>query len=739
MGTVSKSSALVTLISSLFLLVIACGAEAAPAATLSPAVTPTQAPIPTATPTPFPMPTATIKSTPTPLVKEASEVADRPSTDVPESDLGPATGSSGMPDLIPREALFTLPYNTDVQLSPDGKYISYRAPVCSWSGCFMNVWVAPLDNPSAAEPVTGDTTHGIQYYFWAFTNNHILYMQDTDGDENWRIYSVDLTTRQTTSLTPPEGVKAAIQEVSPKFPVEILVKLNERDPALHDLYRIDIRNGERRLVQRNGGFLGFITDDDYQVRFAIRFTPDGGSEIHSPTNEGEWRPFAKIAMEDSMRTFPVGFDEGGQFYMIDSRERNTAALFTVDLDTGERTMIAEDLRADISDAIVEPTGGYPQAVAFTYERTHWQVLDDSIEPDMVHLSSILDGDFGVISQSLDNRHWIVLYTLGDGPSKYYHYDRGRHEGEFLFKTSQEGLEEPPLAQMHPIVINARDGLELISYLSLPTWTDPDGDGRPGDPVPMVLLVHGGPWARNYWGYDPQHQWLANRGYAVLSVNFRGSDGFGKQFLNAGNKEFAGKMHDDLIDAVNWAIEEGVADPDRIAIMGSSYGGYAALVGLTFTPDVFACGVAFAGPSNLITHLESIPPYWAPAVEIFATRIGDHRTEEGRTFLRERSPLTHVDRIKRPLLIGQGSNDPRVKQSESDRIVQAMQAKDLPVIYLLYPDEGHGFASVNNQLSFNAVAEAFLSSCLGGRFQPIGDSLRDSSVTVLGGGSYLDFP
>lgn len=347
---------------------------------------------------------------------------------------------------------------------------------------------------------------------------------------------------------------------------------------------------------------------------------------------------------------------------------------------------------------------------------------------MDHLSSIFDGDFSVISQSLDNRHWIVLYLLDDGPSGYYHYDRVRREGKFLFPI-EEDLEELPLAPMHPVVIESRDGLELVSYLTLPTWTDPDGDGRPGDPMPMVLLVHGGPWARDEWGPNPQHQWLANRGYAVLSVNFRGSMGFGKEFLNAGNKEWAAKMHDDLIDAVNWAIEEGVADPDRIAIMGSSYGGYATLVGLTFTPDVFACGVAFAGPSNLITQLESIPPHWASAVDMFRTRVGDHRTEEGRAFLRDRSPINHVDRIKRPLLIGQGSSDPRVKQAESDQIVHAMQARDLPVIYLLYPDEGHSFASVNNQRSFHAVAEAFLASCLGGRFQPIRDSFRNSSITV----------
>lgn len=379
MGTVSKSSALAPLIFLLFLLAVACGVEAAPAAIQPPAATPAdvpadpppeiavEVPIPPVTLPQVSLPAATAiladtkKSPHTPGSIDSSEEANSPSTDAREPDLGAATESAGLPDLIPRDALFTLPHSTDLQLSPDGKRISYRAPVCGWSGCFMNVWVGPLDDPAAAEPVTNDATHGIQAYFWAFTNNHILYTQDTDGDENWRIYSVDLTTGQTISLSPLEDVRAGVQAVSPKFPLEILVELNDRDPEFHDLYRIDIRNGEKSLVQRNEGFLGFITDNDYQVRFATRFTSDGGSEILRPTTEGEWRPFAKIGMEDSLTTYPMGFDEDGRFYMIDSRERNTAALFRVDPVTGERTIIAEDHRADISDAIMEPLGGYPLA------------------------------------------------------------------------------------------------------------------------------------------------------------------------------------------------------------------------------------------------------------------------------------------------------------------------------------------------------------------------------------------
>jgi dipeptidyl aminopeptidase/acylaminoacyl peptidase len=284
-----------------------------------------------------------------------------------------------------------------------------------------------------------------------------------------------------------------------------------------------------------------------------------------------------------------------------------------------------------------------------------------------------------------------------------------------------------------VVVPASDGLGLVSYYTLPVQSDPDNDGKPAGPLPMVLFVHGGPWARDYWGYDPYHQWLANRGYAVLSVNFRGSTGLGKAFVNAGDHEWAGKMHQDLIDAVDWAVKEGIADPQRVGIMGGSYGGYATLVGLTFTPDKFACGVDIVGPSNLITLLSTIPPYWAPMIEIFTQRVGDHRTEEGRKLLTERSPLSRVDQIKRPLLIGQGANDPRVKQAESDQIVAAMKNHKIPVTYALFPDEGHGFARPENGMAFNAVAEVFLSRHLGGRHEAISEDIRQSSLTVPAGG------
>ncbi|WP_455280336.1 S9 family peptidase [[Eubacterium] cellulosolvens] len=635
-------------------------------------------------------------------------------------------------ELIPRKVLFGNPDRITVRLSPDGTKISFLSPVND----VLNVWVGPIGDPTSARPVTKDTDRGIYSYFWSYTNEHIIYIQDKAGEENWRIYSVHVETNITKDLTPLEGVNARVQAVSPKFPYEILVALNDRVPELHDIYRVNIETGHRKLIEENEGFAGYMTDDNYNIRFAYMMTADGGYELLESKNVSDWELFLKVPMEDTLTTDPIGFDKtGNHMYMIDSRDRNTAALFKLNLENKERIILAENETVDVDDLIFHPTDKTVQAVAFYYDRKHWQVLDEDILQDLNYLKSIANGDVEIVSRTLDDEYWIVAYIFDNGPVQYYIYDHLKREAKFLFTNSQD-LEDLPLAKMHPIIIESRDGLNLVSYYTLPLNSYDNGELRPREPLPMVLLVHGGPWSRDIWGYDSQHQWLANRGYAVLSVNFRMSTGFGKEFINAGNLEWGGKMHEDLIDAVQWAIDEGIADPDRIAIMGASYGGYATLVGMTFTPEIFSCGIDIVGPSNLVTLLESLPPYWEPTIELFAKRVGDHRTDEGRQFLIERSPLTYVDKIQNPLLIGQGANDPRVKQSESDQIVQSMEEKEIPVTYILYPDEGHGFAKPENRLSFYAVVEAFLSECLGGRYEPIGDDFKGSSITVPTGAEHI---
>ena len=652
--------------------------------------------------------------------------------------------------LISRNLLFGNPDKASLQISPDGKYISFLAPVNN----VLNVWVAPADAPEKAEPVTKDTLRGIRIHFWAFTNQHVIYLQDLAGDENWQVHVVNIATKEDKNMTPfeeipgPDGKpvtlpsgkplrpRAQIQEVSHKFADEILVGLNKRNPQFNDLYRLNILTGDLKLIQQNDGFLGFQTDDDYNIRFAARMTPDGGLALFKPDGKGGWQPFDTIPMEDMMTTSPITFDKTGTvLYMIDSRGRNTAALISVDLKTDEKKLIFEDPRADVRGIMMHPTEKTVEAVSVEYLRTEWTVLDESVKSDLEYLKTITDGEINVTDRTLDDKFWAVAYMVDDGPVRYYFYDRASKQARFMF-TNRKDLEAVKLSKMHPVVIKSRDGLDLVSYLTLPCWKDPDNDGRPDKPLPMVLYVHGGPWGRDSWGLNSTHQWLANRGYAVLSVNFRGSTGLGKDFINAGNLEWAGKMHDDLIDAVNWAIGAGIADKNKVAIMGGSYGGYATLVGMTFTPDVFACGVDIVGPSNLRTLLETIPPYWKPQFELFASRVGDPRTEEGRKFLDSRSPLTYVDRISKPLLIGQGANDPRVKQTESDQIVKAMQEKNIPVTYVLYSDEGHGFARPENRLSFYAVSELFLAQHLGGRAEPVGDDFKGSTIQAPRGAEQI---
>lgn len=654
-------------------------------------------------------------------------------------------------ELIPRKVLFDNPDKAALRISPDGKHISYLAPVNG----VLNVWVAPKDNPENAVAVTNDSLRGIRIYFWAYTNDHILYLQDLGGDENWQLHTVNISTKEDRNLTPFEDIKGPdgnpvilpsgkvlrpttqIQEVSYKFPEEILIGLNTRNPQHHDLYRINILTGQMTILQQNDQFMNFSTDDNYAIRFAMKMTADGGSEIFTPDGQGGWNSFDKIPMEDLMTTAPVGFDKSGStLYMIDSRGRNTAALFSVDLESGDKNLIYENPKADVSGILMHPVENIVEAVASNYKKVEWEILDESVKADIKYLKTLENAEVNVGSRTLDDNFWAVAFTVDNGPVKYYLYDRQNKKATFLF-TNRSSLEKHTLSYMTPVIIKSRDGLDLVSYLSLPIWTDPKNSGNPRDPLPMVLLVHGGPWARDGWGYNSLHQWLTNRGYAVLSVNFRGSTGFGKDFINASNMQWGKKMHDDLIDAVNWAVDEDIAQKDKIAIMGGSYGGYATLAGLTFTPDVFACGVDIVGPSNIVTLLNTIPPYWAPMIEMFTTRVGDHRTEEGRKFLESVSPLTHVDSIRKPLLIGQGANDPRVTQAESDQIVTAMQEKNIPVTYVLFPDEGHGFARPENNLSFFAVTDLFLAKHLGGRSEPINEDFKGSSIQIPSGADQIE--
>ncbi len=634
------------------------------------------------------------------------------------------------PTLIPREVLFDNPSRSNGQISPDGRWLAYVAP----RDGVLNIYIASADAPDQARPVTHDRGRGVRSFGFAFDGKHLLYPQDDGGDENFRIHAVNLLTGEDRVLT-PAGSRAMISKLSPKHPDVAVVVMNDRDPQYFDPVRIDLASGRSERLYENSRFGDIIVDDDLAIRLAVEPTPDGGNIVHTRAQD-EWTPWITIAADDALTTMPLGLTrDGSTLYLLDSRNRDTAALIAVDLSSGDRRVLHEDARADVEDLVVDPRSGLVQAAGVNYLKREWTVLDPAIADDVAYLSSLGEGEVTIASRTLDDRHWVVMQVTAENGARYWRYDRERRHAEPWFHT-RPALEQYTLSPMHAVEIPARDGLKLVSYLTLPVESDADRNGVPAAPVPLVLLVHGGPWARDEFGFNATHQWLANRGYAVLSVNFRASTGFGKAFLNAGNQQWGRAMHDDLLDAVQWAIDRGVTRADQVAIAGGSYGGYATLAGLAFTPDVFACGVDIVGPSNLVTLLESIPPYWGPLRAVFATRMGNPDTEEGRALLTERSPLHQAHRIRKPLLIGQGANDPRVKQAESDQIVQAMQTHGIPVTYVLYPDEGHGFQRPPNRLSFNAVMESFLGRCLGGRVEAVGSAFEGSTIAVPHGAEFL---
>jgi dipeptidyl aminopeptidase/acylaminoacyl peptidase len=608
------------------------------------------------------------------------------------------------PKLIPRTVLFGNPVKASPRISPDGKMMAYLAPVNN----VLNVWVKTIGKADD-KVVTKDTIRGIRRYFWAEDNEHIMYLQDVGGDENWRLYGVNLETDEVKDLTPFEDVQVQILRSDKHFPDELLIGMNKEDQRLHDVYKLDLSTGEMNMVAKNPGNVTFwLADADMKVRCAVASTADGGLDLMVRQNEQEdFRKLLSWGPEDSMTSGPVSFNKDGDaLYLIDSRDANAGRLVELNIASGQIKVIAEDPQYDVSNVIIHPDTYEVQAVAFTRARTEWVVLDDSIKDDFKAIAKLDQGDFYISGRDNADRTWLISFTKDDGPVSYYAYRHDKKKGTFLFDHMPE-LNKYKLAHTEPIHFTARDGLTIHGYVTFPIWKEKKN-------LPMVLNVHGGPWGRDAWGYDPEAQWFANRGYACLQVNFRGSTGYGKDFLNAGDREWGAKMHDDLVDGVNWAVEKGYADPNKVAIFGGSYGGYAALVGATFTPDVFCCAVDIVGPSNLVTLLRSIPPYWSTMLAMFHKRVGNPDTEE--EFLKSRSPLFKVDRIKIPILIGQGANDPRVKQAESEQIVEAMKKKGLPYEYMLFPDEGHGFARPENRLKFYAVAEKFLAKYLTGRYE-----------------------
>jgi len=612
-----------------------------------------------------------------------------------------------MVELIPRQVLFGNPERLSPRISPDGTRLAWIAP----HEGVLNVWVAPADAEAgvdwaAAQVITDDTDRGIRMFAWAHDARHLLYLQDTGGDENWRLHDVDLETLQRRDLTPFDAVQARIVAMERKFPTEVLIGLNRDNPELHDVYRLDLVTGQLAKEVENPGFIGWIADAQLAVRGAAAPRPDGSLVLLvRDTAEADWRELLTVPADDALTSDAIAFSEDGSSLLgTSSVGANTGRLVRIDVATGAEEVLAGDPDADVDGVRLHPDTREPQIVMFEKDRSQYLVLDPSVADDLAAIRALHPGDPMFAGHDDADQTWLVGFTNDSGAIPFFAYDRASKTGRFLFEH-QPALSRYELAPMEPFSFTARDGLTVHGYA-----TFPPGAGRSA--LPMVLDVHGGPWARDSWGFDPEAQWLANRGYLCVQVNYRGSTGYGKAFVNAGDREWGGKMQNDLTDAVAFAIEQGWADPARVAIYGGSYGGYAALAGAAFTPDVYRCAVDIVGPSNLKTLIETIPPYWAPMIAQFHRRVGDPARDAD--FLWSRSPLSRVRDIRIPLLIAQGANDPRVKQAESEQIVAALQEAGIDHEYLLFPDEGHGFAKPENRLRFYAAAERFLARHLGGR-------------------------
>jgi dipeptidyl aminopeptidase/acylaminoacyl peptidase len=628
--------------------------------------------------------------------------------------------------LIPRDVIFGNPQKQLPLLSPDGVRLAYLAPEKG----VLNVFVRTIGKQDDSA-VTRESHRPIFLYRWAEDSRHILYLQDSDGDENWHVYSVDLTTKIVRDLTPFQGIRAQNLLTNPSHPNEILVGLNMRDPRVADMYRINLTTGAVVLDTLNpGDVLSWTTDADFVIRAATAFnlkTAETALRVRNGQNQ-PWRelvvwPFEQMGMYGQVNGGTVVADfaaDGNSLFVVSALHADTQRLVRVDARTGKEVeVLAEHPQSDVAEdflsypdfrplVMTNPATHAVEAVAFEYMQYEWKVLDAAVKADFDVLQRAHPRSFFiVISRDHANTKWVVAENRSDGPLRFYLYDRTSKQAEFLF-TPRTEFDQYKLSESKPVLIPTRDGLKLVGYLTLPIGVEPHN-------LPLLLYPHGGPWARDDWGFDPFTQWLANRGYAVLQVNFRGSTGFGKEFLNAGNHQFGLGMEDDMIDGVKWAIQQGIADPKRVAIMGASAGGYATLRGLSRFPDTFRCGVDLVGPSDLKILFSSMPAGWGAVKTRWIRRIGD--VEHDEELNRSLSPVYHAEQIRVPMLIGQGANDPRVNIKNSDVIVAALRKRNIPVTYIVYPDEGHGFARPENNLDFFGRAENFLAQCLGGAAEP----------------------
>ncbi|HEY6273614.1 MAG TPA: S9 family peptidase, partial [Terriglobales bacterium] len=648
----------------------------------------------------------------------------------PKDKLAPA---AGLPPLIDRELIFGNPEISGAQLSPDGKYLSFQKP---WKDT-RNIYVKGVNEPfSAARLLTTETKRPVAGYFWTRDSKYILYAKDNDGDENFNVYIVDPAAKTAPGADAPasrdmtglKGVRVEIYAVPKSDPDLVYIGINDRDKAWHDLYKLKLSTGEKTLLRKNTERItSWEFDLQGNLRLASRSAENGDTEILRVDPD----KFTKIYSCNVFEQCGVErFQKDGKLaYFVTNKgpQHDLVGLELLDPQTGKTQVVESDplKKVDFSGAVFSEVTDDLAITVYQDDKARRYFRDKGIEADFKWLQEKFSGsEVSRASWTRDEQLWLVVVNSDTEPGEAYLLDRRTHKLTHQYKI-REKLDRAALAPMKVITYKSSDGLEIPGYLTLPK-------GVPAKNLPAIIFPHGGPWGRDVWGYNPYAQFFANRGYAVLSMNFRGSAGYGKKFIDAGNQEWGRKMQDDVTWGAKYLVAEGIADPKRIGIFGGSYGGYATLAGVAFTPDLYAAAVDLFGPSNLITLLDSIPPYWEPIRQMFYQRMGNPSTPEGKALLVERSPLTSAAKIKTPLLIAQGSNDPRVNHAESEQIIIALRDRGFPVEYLLIPDEGHGFARPVNNMAAIMATERFFAKYLNGRYQDGGTPevmVRLKEVTV----------
>lgn len=639
------------------------------------------------------------------------------------------SSNSETTNLIPRAELFSSPQAVQVSINPEGTHIAYLAPT---ENGILNIHVSALDDISRPVQYISEKHWPVRSVSWTYNKDILLYSQDSNGDEKTQIFMLNLASGKAISVS-DDGCVSDILALSETQPDSLLYSTNNRNPQFFDVWHYDLATQKHSLVFKNDDFLFVVPDNELEIRLAGSLLPSGEMELSALINDS-WLPIFTLSA-DSVASFKfLGFSQDNKsFYFTASKYSDTSMLYQYDTTKQKLTALAQEDSADIIGAYFHPKKQHVEAYIYEYERLHVVPVTQSFKSDWSWLEEQLEGDLSITSRSLNNNKWVIHAFYDNKPSDFLLFDAEKKELTYLF-SSRPNIKKYQLEKMYPVIITARDGLKLVSYLTPAKGVTLDTNMKASQHSPLIILVHGGPvGVRDSWGFNPTAQFLANRGYSVLSINYRGSGGFGKSFIEKSFGQWSRSMQDDLLDGVEWAIDHNIAARDQINIMGGSYGGYAALVGLSMTPDVFASGIDIVGPSNLETLVRSIPEYWKPALALLRKKLGlpQEESEKDSALLAEISPITYAHQINKPLLIMHGANDPRVKQAESEQIIAILREKEIPFLYALFPDEGHGFALPENRIASYAIIESFLGDIFHTPVEPINNSLRRSSVIIQG--------